>query len=464
MHRKRHTTLLSVAGLLVFCAGAAAQTEANKAVVERRVELWNTGDLTIADEILAAGFVAHVPHYPHVTDVESYKAEVTTSRMAFPDFQMEVHEIIAEGDKVVCRFTNHYTDPAGNAVAATGITFDRFVDSKIAEEWWCVDVQGVMEQLGMIPAMRQEYTWGEPSTVAGDPGDLETNKASVQRMIDEGINQGNLGVIDELFIAEYVMHDPASPMPVQGPEGFKQWATSMMEPLFSDSQITGEMIAEGDKVAVYWTWSGIHASEFMGIPSTGRQIVVSGASIHRFADGQFVESWASYDALGMMQQLTAATWPVEVPGPEGMAFIDIPGGTFEMGDHFEAGLAHERPVHAVTVSPFRLSKYEVTNAQYIEYLDHAMAYGLIEVRGRTVYASSAEVDRPYLHTESSNSLITFTDGQFAIRVRNGQTMADHPVVAITWYGAKAFCDFYGYRLPTEAEWEYAARGGFHAPY
>ena len=53
--------------------------------------------------------------------------------------------------------------------------------------------------------------------------DIEANKALVQRMIDEVMNQQNLDVIDELFAADYLMHDPAWPTEVKGPEGFKQW-------------------------------------------------------------------------------------------------------------------------------------------------------------------------------------------------------------------------------------------------
>ena len=76
--------------------------------------------------------------------------------------------------------------------------------------------------------------------------DTEANKALVQRMIDEVMNQQNIDVIDELFAADYLMHDPAWPMEVKGPEGFRQWAGMMLDPYFSDSRITIEdMIAEG---------------------------------------------------------------------------------------------------------------------------------------------------------------------------------------------------------------------------
>jgi steroid delta-isomerase-like uncharacterized protein len=163
----------------------------------------------------------------------------------------------------------------------------------------------------VMPPTRQTYTWGEPSQVTGDTGDPETNKILVQRMIDEVMNQQNLAVVDELFAADYLMHDPAWPGEVKGPEGFKQWAGAMLDPYFSDSSIAiEEMIAEEDMVAVRWTWSATHTGEFMGIPPTGRQITVAGISIHRFTDDKFVESWVNYDILGMMQQLTAEEWPL----------------------------------------------------------------------------------------------------------------------------------------------------------
>ncbi len=307
---------ISIACIILVALGgvfqtATAQTDANKDIVLRVAELWSTGDLGIADEIFAADFVPHVPHHPHVTDLESYKAQVTSDRTGIPDAHVEVHDMVAEGDKVAWRLTVSGTPQAiGVHYTNTCIVIDRFADGKIVEEWWEFDLLGVYQQLGMMPPTRETYTWGEPLDVSGDPGDPQSNKAIFQRMFDE-VSKGNLDVIDELFAADYIMHDPAWPMEVKGPEGFKQWTGAMFEPFFSDSAFAGEdMIAEGDKVAVRWTWSGTHTGEFMGIPATGRRITLTGTSIHRFADGKFVESWASYDSLGMMQQLTAPEWPL----------------------------------------------------------------------------------------------------------------------------------------------------------
>jgi steroid delta-isomerase-like uncharacterized protein len=140
----------------------------------------------------------------------------------------------------------------------------------------------------------------------------EENKALARRFIEEAFNEGNLSVVDEIFAsADYVLHDPASPEEVRGPEGVKEFV-QMYRSAFPDTHITVEdQIAEGDEVVTRWTGRGTHRGELMGIPASGNQVEVPGITIDRFSGGKGVESWTNYDALGMMQQIGA------VPSPEG---------------------------------------------------------------------------------------------------------------------------------------------------
>jgi steroid delta-isomerase-like uncharacterized protein len=132
----------------------------------------------------------------------------------------------------------------------------------------------------------------------------EQNKAIVRRAFEEPW-KGNLAVVDELVAGDYVGHDPASPEPLRGPAGVKEFI-STYRAAFPDARITvKQQLAEGDLVATRWAGRGTHEGELQGIRPTGRQVTVSGVTISRLSGGKIVEEFQNWDTLGMLQQLGA---------------------------------------------------------------------------------------------------------------------------------------------------------------
>ena len=121
----------------------------------------------------------------------------------------------------------------------------------------------------------------------------------------------------------------------------------------------------------------------------------------------------------------------------------IPAGEFQMGGNDDDTLVDEQPVHPVFLEAFYIDKYLVTNAQYKTFVDANPQWG--KPRGLANLLPSRYHDDYYLHHWDKNN--------YPVSETN------HPVVHISWYAAMAYAQWVGKRLPTEAEWEKAARGG-----
>ena len=138
-------------------------SEENKAVVRRLFEeLWNKGNLSVADEIFASTYAHHDPSTPDFErGPESEKKRATLYRTAFPDLRLTIEDLIAEGETVMARWScqgTHKGDlsgiaPTGMQFAISGVSIARLAGGKMAEGWINWDALGMFQQLGVVPEL-----------------------------------------------------------------------------------------------------------------------------------------------------------------------------------------------------------------------------------------------------------------------------------------------------------------------
>lgn len=179
------------------------------------------------------------------------------------------------------------------------------------------------------------------------------------------------------------------------------------------------------------------------------RIVVGFDAANALADCDCDGATGVTDAIVLLRCIVGLReWPIvcgadpvlgdEKVGPDGQTLVWVPGGSFMMGCDLYYGT--EEPVHQVTLDGFWLGKCEVTNAQYATFLN-AVQPGTIA---------------PWLDLGQPACQIERTEPGGVYYALPG--LEQYPVVAVSWEGARAYCEHYGYSLPTEAQWEYGAAG------
>lgn len=256
------------------------------------------GQASLIGRLAAPGYRMHFTGIPEPLDLDASARMIAGFQAAFPDLRHAIQQISRNDGRVEVDIAATGTQrnvfqgvPAsGRAIAVpTRHTF-RFEQGLIAEHWIAVDMADILRQIGALP----------------DPS--EANKAAAVRLFTEVINQEDKAVIDQIFAADAILHDPFTG-DSQGIASFKG-LLGVFDTAFPHHRARVEqVIAEGSYVAVLHTHLAVHTGPFLSLPPTGRTISVNGLELFRFAGGKIAEFWRKDDDASLLIQLGALPAP-----------------------------------------------------------------------------------------------------------------------------------------------------------
>ncbi len=277
----------------------------------------NKMNLDIFNEVFAPDFVSYGwTAFQDVHGPEAYKDTHKQFLSTFPDLQIRVEDVIADGNLCGTFGTlsgTHEGNFMGMAPAThkritwTGAQLFRFNDAGLIDARWQEwDGVSVMQQLGVMPSptpVTGEQPYPVPPLVVGKRvSSPSENAAIMRRFIEEVWNKGNMAVADEIFHADAT--SPSAPMLPNGPAAVKMLAGMFRQAMPDYHMEILQLLADSDRVFARFSQSGTQTGELMGVPASGKKATWTEMGILRFAGGQVVESWYSVDMLGLMQQIS----------------------------------------------------------------------------------------------------------------------------------------------------------------
>jgi steroid delta-isomerase-like uncharacterized protein len=296
----------------------------NKVLYRRFVEaIINEGDFGQIPQVFSSSYVDHSAPPGAPGGLAGVEAVFRMFRGGFPDVHFTIQTMLAEGDKVATRVTGVGTHEGPFfGIAPTGVRATwashgifRVADGRIVEHWGQPDLLALLSQIGGIPPeagvgppLDVSHITPHPVDEPADPHDtalLERNKRSAAWAHEVAFSTGDVSEAERYIAVDYLDHPPARPyqVAVTGPGSLIEDVAAFRR-AFPDLVTTAEdLVAEGNEVAVRGRWLGTHDGEFFGLAPTGRSFDVQGINFFRFADGQFVERFGTWDVLTFMRQL-----------------------------------------------------------------------------------------------------------------------------------------------------------------
>jgi predicted ester cyclase len=261
------------------------------------------------------------------------KALTAALRTAFPDMHAVATTLVATNDGTqtfaIIKTTGTNTGPY-LGVPPTGRTIDLDIiesalwkDGTMIEHWGVADNVALLSQMGFFPPdsvpkysetnlsvdMRKQLEDPQSSPdlppLSKGTNTALTNVNAIKQLFDEGMNNGNLRVVDELVSTTYVEHENYGPGFPDGQQAVKA-IFSVLNTAVPD--ITTEIVqaapyGDGSKVFVIMRSRGTNTGAYLGIPPTGRKIDIDIMEQARIVDGKAVEHWGISDNLGLLEDL-----------------------------------------------------------------------------------------------------------------------------------------------------------------